>query len=177
MRLLIDIKAEKDFSYDVMYYHKLQGFVYSLIRNTEYEKLHDKKGYKFFCFSNIFPCSQNKSIHVGDRKQFIIASPDKMLISIIKERMEKMRRDEFSVGNMLFSISNIKSVNPIIMDNCVIKTATPIIMRIPKYMYETYGIKSDYDYVFWRPEHDFNAFLKQLSENLIKNTMNFITKI
>lgn len=55
MRLLLKLRAAKDQAYDMRYHHKLQGFVYGLIEGTPYMKLHDRRGYKFFCFSNIFP--------------------------------------------------------------------------------------------------------------------------
>ena len=55
MRLLLKLRALKNQAYDLKYHHKLQGFIYSLLDGTPYVKLHDRRGYKFFCFSNIFP--------------------------------------------------------------------------------------------------------------------------
>jgi len=44
-RLLLKLNALHDFSYDSMYFHKAQGFIYNLLRNTSFEKLHDSPGY------------------------------------------------------------------------------------------------------------------------------------
>jgi len=55
MRIFLRLRSLKDCAYDLKYFHKLQGFVYSLIRDSPYSLLHDKKGNKFFCFSNLFP--------------------------------------------------------------------------------------------------------------------------
>ncbi|MDI6884677.1 MAG: hypothetical protein QMD00_06110 [Hadesarchaea archaeon] len=55
MRLLVKMKAERDQAYDLKYHHKLQGFIYGLLDETPYVRLHDRRGYKFFCFSNISP--------------------------------------------------------------------------------------------------------------------------
>ena len=129
MRLLVEIMAEKDSLYDAMYYHKLQGFVYNLLRSTCYEKLHDKKSYKFFCFSNIFPSSQKKPINKGDIKHFIISSPDKMFISITKDSLTKLIGENIGIGEMFFSMKGVKEIKPVLHDNCEIKTATPIIIR------------------------------------------------
>jgi len=40
MRILINLRASKDQSY---YHHKLQGFVYGLLRNSGFGGLHDKR--------------------------------------------------------------------------------------------------------------------------------------
>lgn len=60
-------------------------------------------------------------------------------------------------------------------------TATPVIIRIPERNYDRYGIQEDERkprYVYWRPKYSFDAFLKQLSENLIKKFNEFYgTKI
>ena len=41
--------------------------------NSKYHDLHDKEGYKLFCFSNIFPAYDLKQ---GDLHTLIISSPD-----------------------------------------------------------------------------------------------------
>ncbi len=55
-------------------------------------------------------------------------------------------------------------------------TATPVTIRIPARNYERYGIpeaERKARYVYWRPKYAFDAFLKQLSENLIKKYNEF----
>ncbi len=71
MRLLIKVKNAKEQGYDLKYYHKLQGFIYNLIKDTEYGELHNHEGYKFFSFSNIFPMKTGK----GDDRNLMLASP------------------------------------------------------------------------------------------------------
>ncbi|MBS3056872.1 MAG: CRISPR-associated endoribonuclease Cas6 [Candidatus Aenigmarchaeota archaeon] len=163
MRLLIDLNPSKNYANDPKYHNKLQGFIYKILKKSEYKPLHDKKGCKYFCFSNIFP---GKEMNEGDVKHFMISSPDKLMIHVIKQGIEKMK--EINIGEMQFSLEAVKEISPRISENCVIKTSTPIIIRIPQYRYTEYGINSQYSCVFWKPEHDFNAFLKQLSENVIK---------
>ena len=50
MRILINLRAAKNQGYESVYHHKLQGFVYGLLRDSGFGGLHDKRGYKFFCF-------------------------------------------------------------------------------------------------------------------------------
>jgi CRISPR-associated endoribonuclease Cas6 len=47
-------------------------------------------------------------------------------------------------------------------------SGTPIIVRIPRYRYEEYGIepKKNYEYAYWREEYPLSAFIRQLGENL-----------
>ncbi len=80
MRLLVTLKASKSFTYDLSYFHKLQGAIYSLLRDTEYSVLHDKRGYKFFCFSNIFPVPRDYTVAAGEEKMLLISSPDRLFI-------------------------------------------------------------------------------------------------
>jgi len=84
-RLLLKLKSQNDYSYDTKYYHKLQGFIYSVLRESNYKELHDKNGYKFFSFSNIFPIENNKENSI---KNLIIASPNEKFTETLKEKFE-----------------------------------------------------------------------------------------
>ncbi|MEM5813402.1 MAG: CRISPR-associated endoribonuclease Cas6, partial [Candidatus Aenigmatarchaeota archaeon] len=78
MRILLKLISEKNCEYDLKYFHKLQGFIYSLLKETPYSFLHDKKQYKYFCFSNIFPIGE---IKISDIRNLIISSPDILFIN------------------------------------------------------------------------------------------------
>jgi CRISPR-associated endoribonuclease Cas6 len=174
MRLLLELTSTKDFEYDLKYYHKLQGFIYSLLRDTPYSILHDKKGYKFFCFSNIFPVPEDGKIKRGDKKKLLISSPDKLFINFLEEKVKE--RKEINIGEMQFELNNVKRFNVKLKKNFKLITATPIIIRIPEKNYEKYKIPMEFRkkrYVYWRPQYSFEAFVKQLEENLIKKYNEF----
>jgi len=175
MRLLLNLKAMKNCSYDQRYFHKFQGFIYNLLRDTPYEFLHDKPGYKFFCFSNIFPIADLKA---NETKRWLISSPDRAFIKILKERLETLAKEEkpINLGEMSFLIKEVTSLNVRLKKNSKLRAATPIIIRIPERNYERYDIPPSYrkkHYVFWRPCYSFEAFVKQLEENLIKKYNEF----
>jgi len=176
MRLLINLRAVKDQGYESMYHHKLQGFIYGLLRETEFGRLHDKGGYKFYCFSNIFPI---KDMKTGASSQLIIASPNKNLIASLEGALQKVSADEkvINIGEMSFEILKFKKlVTKLKQKDLRVLTATSVIIRIPERNYERYGIPMDERkarYVYWRPKYAFDAFLKQLSENLIKKYNEF----
>ncbi len=170
MRLLIEFVALKDCSYDLKYYHKAQGFMYRLLEGSPYSVLHNRKNYKFFCFSNIMP---PKDFVKDDRRTFIISSPDKIFMETIKEKVEKLPENEVNIGETLFRVSGIKTLETRIGKNCSLISGTPIVIRIPKEKFVLYGIESKFNYAYWKKEHSFEAFLKQLLENIYKKYESF----
>ena len=107
MRILINLRAAKNQGYERLYHHKLQGFVYGLLRDSGFGGLHDKEGYKFFCFSNIFPI--NDIMNVGEAFNLIIAAPNAELISSVEGALEKILADTDRTGRrgMFTGVRNI----------------------------------------------------------------------
>jgi len=172
MRLLVKLKCQNNYVYDKRYYHKLQGFLYNILKDSEYQQLHDKKGYKFFSFSNIFPIENNR---YGTTKNLIIASPNEKFIDVLKQRFEELKSNDktINIGEMLFKVYGLTVFKSRIRNNSRLISATPIIVRIPSYMFGSYGIESNKRYVYWRKEYSFECFVKQLNENLIKKYNEF----
>lgn len=170
MRLLIELEGLQDCAYDLRYYHKLQGFLYGLLKGTPYSGLHDRRGYKFFSFSNIFPPRDFKK---GEMRHFLIASPNEGLVGVLKEKLGRLGR--VNVGDMSFMAKGVSVLRPKVGRSCVLITGTPIIVRIPKENYGKYNIrpKKDYNYVYWRKNYPFNAFIRQLEDNLVKKYNEF----
>lgn len=169
MRLLLRLISLKDCVYDKNYHIKLQGFFYNLIRNTEYKNLHDAFGPKLFCFSNIFPAENMKQ---GEKRSLIVSSPMKRFIEALEMKLKEVS-ENINVGEMSFKIEEIKIIDSKIEKDCALITGTPIVVRIPKAKYEKYGLKSGYEYIYWKPEHPFEPFIKQLEENLLKKFIKF----
>lgn len=168
MRILLELSSQCNAAYELSYHTKLQGFVYNLLRKSPYCIFHDKKGYKFFCFSNIFPIGDFKE---GDKRRLLISSPDVGFIKTLQENLNQ--KEVIHIGELSFKIESVKVLQSKLRNNVRIITATPIIIRIPKANYERYGIKSDKEYVFWQPEYSFEAFIKQLEENIFKKYNEF----
>jgi CRISPR-associated endoribonuclease Cas6 len=182
MRLLLKLRVLKDQAYDLKYHHKLQGFIYGLLDGTPYIKLHDKRGYKFFCFSNIFPPKGTKkdpseSMERGEARQLLISSPEVGLMGILNDKLTQIGEERIpvNIGDMSFELESVQVLEPKIGRSCRLITGTPIVLRIPKERFEKYGIvpPKDYDYVYWRKEWPFEPFVKQLEENLFKKYKEF----
>ena len=111
----------------------------------------------------------------GDRRYLSISSPDSKLVATFASSLEKI--DKANIGDMTFSIKRFKIVRPRVGRSATLITRTPIIIRIPKKNFEKYGInRRGYEYVYWRKDLPFNAFLRQLEDNLIKKYQEYIGK-
>jgi CRISPR-associated endoribonuclease Cas6 len=169
MRVLVELKAMCNCVYDLMYHHKLQGFLYGLLVGSKYADLHDRRGYKFFCFSNIFP---SVDMHQGDVRRFLISSPDVGLIEVFVKglNMIQCNKERVNIGEMSYSVEGVSVLEPKVGSSCVLAAGTPIVVRIPKANYARYGIvpPEDYEYVYWRKQYPFEAFVKQIEDNLFK---------
>ncbi|MEM3571137.1 MAG: CRISPR-associated endoribonuclease Cas6 [Candidatus Bathyarchaeia archaeon] len=140
--------------------------------------MHDKKGYKFFCFSNIFPIGD---FEVGNERSMLISSPNNNFIKTLAEKFKEIvdNGKYIHIGEMEFKILSIKLLKPTLTQSCRLISATPIIIRIPEKNYERYRIPQEFRkkrYVYWRPQYSFEAFIKQLEENLIKKYNEFYEK-
>jgi len=174
LRLLLTLRAMADQKDISLEYHKLQGFVYGLLGACGYTGIHDKKGYKYFCFSNLFPYGDMKE---GDTRRFIISSPSPDLIDAIAGYIAECSGSPVHIGDGSFTIEKWRRLKISLPRSPVtIATATPIIIRIPERNYDIYGVPEDERrprYVYWRPAISFDAFVKQLTVNLLKKYNGF----
>ncbi|MCZ7406082.1 MAG: CRISPR-associated endoribonuclease Cas6 [Candidatus Methanoperedens sp.] len=162
-RVIVELESLKDCAYDLKYHNKLHGFVYKLLKATPYENIHDKNGYKHFCFSGIMPPFDMKA---GDKRTLIISSPDAGLVATFGAALEKVKTA--NIGDFSFHVNKITLKPSIVGRSVKLAVRTPIVCKIPRWNYENYGIESEHEFVYWRKNLPFNAFLRQLEENLIK---------
>src|SRR5690606_38592108 len=99
----------------------------------------------------------------------IISSPYDELIQIIQKRMDYDK--EIKIGEK-FEVTKTKLIHtPKIIDK--VMTATPILIRLHGKQYDKYGIKSDKKYISWTEKETLNAFLDQLTQNLVNRYNDF----
>ena len=173
MRLVLDLLAKRDSSYLMQYHHQIQGLIYNLLKDSPYDNLHDKEGYKFFCFSNILPPGDLKA---GDHRTLIISSPDPKFIhhlhAVITTRLTEIRIEE-----MRFDLQGAKMVELDFPSDRPISmiTGTPIIVRIERDKMLQAGIapKGLYSSVFWRTQYPISIFIEMLRKNLVSKYVEF----
>jgi CRISPR-associated endoribonuclease Cas6 len=172
LRLLLKLIPKKSYAYVNDYHYHLQAAIYSLIREGGLPDVHEKKGYKFFCFSNIFP--YGGGFERGVERNLLISSPSNELIEAI-QRASLLRfrsRVPFLIGDQRFDFVRVNDPFELHLlgSEVTVRSATPIIVRIPRDRYEDYGIKPrmEYEYVFWRETIPLEAFVKQLRDSMAK---------
>ncbi|MGH2639255.1 MAG: CRISPR-associated endoribonuclease Cas6 [Rhabdochlamydiaceae bacterium] len=179
MRLLIHLDTREDAPYENDYHYHLQAGVYSLIREGGLEQVHQKQGYKFFCFSNIFPFGDYLK---GSERSLLVSSPDPTIIEAIarSSALKAKNNEPLFVGRLQFAVTSVSKPFRIgaRSSEVIVRSATPIVMRIPRARYEEYELKPkvDYEYTFWRNTLPLEAFVKQLVDNIEKKWNEFSTQ-
>lgn len=169
MRILLTLQPSIDICYKNDYYYDTQGFIYNIIRYSKFHNIHDKKGYKFFCFSNIFP--YNKILNKNKIYYLLISSPDDELVEYIYKILLKRTGDLIYFGKINFYLIALKffSVQVPPLKNFILKTETPIIIRIPSKML---AAEKKYNYYYWKKEFSIDLFISQIEKIFIKNMKN-----
>ena len=134
MRLLLSLKfADNLPEYKTNYHYQMQGFIYGLLeKSSQFSQLHNKKGYKFFCFSNIF--SSSGSNDNTDIRYLIISSPSRDFVRYVSMMLIKIkeRKDRVSIGNMQLMIDDVRIFETKLKPPFTLITGTPIIIRISR---------------------------------------------
>jgi len=174
MRIILELLNTQDQKNISSEYHKLQGFIYSLIQSSGFIGIHDKSGYKPFSYSNLYPYNNQRKNEI---QRLIIATPSQKLGTTVIKILEKMINTNIHIGDCEYLLKTIKPLNLEITSLPYrIITNTPIILRIPEYNFEKYQIPIEERksrYIYWRPNVSFIVFIKQLSENIIKKYNDF----
>jgi len=170
LRILLSLNALQDYPINFEYHHKVQGFIYSLLRNTKYDQLHDKQGFKFFCFSNIYKSKES------NHHNLIISSPDPTFITQIDYQLNKVIENQIPIElGSLFEIIKVVKIPQKNLDFPIrVITQSPIIIRIPIEKYQNKITNtSPYKSLFWRSGHPLELFIESLEANLRKKYSEF----
>ncbi|MGC1931947.1 MAG: CRISPR-associated endoribonuclease Cas6 [Candidatus Nitrosopolaris sp.] len=161
----------------MQYHYHLQGFIYSLLKSSKYYYIHNKKGYKFFCFSNILPVTNN--IEQNDSRAFIISSPNSDFITYLYTQiLHTYVRNRIRIGSMTFRIQSVShfevKVSLSSSHHITLITGTPITIRLKD---TTSHGKTYRDGYYWRKEDPLDMFISQLQDNLVKKYQQFHSQV
>lgn len=167
MRVLVRLIARADAAYDNSYHHKLRGRLWGALEETEFEQSHDENRPKAFTYSNPFPPGDMQE---GDERTLLVASPYEGLLAHVAADLQD--DPKLNIGEMPFRVDEINSLSPDVGEpgtTGIIETGTGVLVRIPPWRFEEYGIDVDHDEAeFWRPEHTMKPFRIQVEANLDK---------
>ncbi|AAR38856.1 NEQ001 [Nanoarchaeum equitans Kin4-M] len=151
MRLLLELKALNSIDKKQLSNYLIQGFIYNILKNTEYSWLHNWKKEKYFNFTLI----PKKDIIENKRYYLIISSPDKRFIEVLHNKIKDL--DIITIGLAQFQLRKTKKFDPKLRFPWV--TITPIVLREGKI-------------VILKGDKYYKVFVKRLEElkkyNLIK---------
>ena len=149
MRLKIKIVPQEDFVYSEINNYLTHSMIWDLLKDTEFEKLHDIKKFKFFTFSEI---QRPTSFLEGREKWFYISSPNKYLIEILYKKISE--KETIKLGKHVLNVYTTKPFN--MSFSKVWKSGSVIILQVSRNRY-------------WSKKYDsLDIFLKRLKENALK---------
>jgi CRISPR-associated endoribonuclease Cas6 len=165
MRLLARLRARRDTAYQNDYHAKLQGRIWGALADSEYDALHDENRPKPFVYSNPFP---PRDMQEGDERTLLVASPEEELLAHVAADLKD--DPELNIGEMPFTVEEFSPLAPDVGEpgtSGTIDTGTGVVVRIPPWRFEEYGLDIDHDEAeFWRPEHTMEPFKNQIEANL-----------
>lgn len=178
MRVLINLKPTENIPQPLPN-EWMQGWVYNLLRGTDYDFLHEKERYKFFCFSNIFPFVKGKAFVKNSMLNLIISSPDKNFIFLLEKILQKV--EKIILGkDYIFQIARVKKIYPRLYRGDILKSETPIVVSLTRELalkYNVpYNVKEGHP-LFWNKEMSLAAFIDGLTKNSIRKCNEFYGKV
>lgn len=160
VRSLISLKSLKDQQYNPSYHVDLQGAVYRKLRGAGLEDVHENRPFKFFTFSNVFP---PQDMSEGQKRTFIFASSNS---KVVEKFEDQTRNSRLEFGEQQFSVENVEQISIDPGKKGTMITGTPIVVRMDKDKAAEYGIEGDHQQIYWKQEHNSQAFIDRIEENL-----------
>ncbi|MEJ8542242.1 CRISPR-associated endoribonuclease Cas6 [Methanothermobacter wolfeii] len=158
MRLLLEFKTDEDFKYTAINNYTIQGFIYSFLkRSRSFHEYHDMDGFKYFCFSNIFPVSDFRK---EEPKRILISSPDYRLIRTLEREIRRNR--SAYLGKYPVKIESVSLFKPKLERSFI--TSTPVVL---------YQNASKNYFFSMKKTNDFQFFMDRLKENALKKYNSF----
>ena len=154
MRIILTFNPIEKIPYNKINKFTIQGLIYKLLDDDEeLKQLHDKFGYKYFNFSNIFPLGDYNE---NANKKLIISSPDKRLINTLYSTL--MEKEKFYLNEYEMNINNIKLLKNNKF-NKTLETGTPIAIQKNN--------DNNWEWFTFRNNINFD-FFKELKENALR---------
>ena len=150
MRLLLKFHNSKNLNPFKIGKFEIQGFIYSLLKDSRFHYLHDTKGFKFFCFSNVFMSNNEYNL--------IVSSPNPKLIKTIYYKLKTI--DILRLGEDSYTLIEVNLINLPKKFN-YFKTSTPIVLFHNQIM-------NNHCYSFKNDNINYAWFFNRLKENALK---------
>ncbi|NJF24261.1 CRISPR-associated endoribonuclease Cas6 [Thermococcus sp. Bubb.Bath] len=125
--------------------HAVQGFIYHMLKGTEYGQRHDQPKFKFFTFSDFFVDREGKAT-------FLVSSPDSGFIRALQSAVKE--RESVYIGNDEYRVVEIKKFKLPLRNR--FQTGSPIVI---------YRNSEEDEYFKLHAHRDLWFFLERLKDN------------
>ena len=152
MRVLLEFEPVHYVPFNKVNKHTIQSMLYHHLIGTKYEDYHNKRGFKFFTFSDIFPA---KDFYPEKRYSIIVSSPIRGLI----ETWYQVFKGEkyFYLSDKPFKIESVKKVSLPLKNSFI--TGSPIVV---------YEDSQKNRYFSFQRFGDLKFFMERITENAVK---------
>jgi len=165
VRLLIRLRAEASARYQTAYHRGLSGRIWGALEGTPFDARHNSGEPSGLSFSNPFPFGE---IEEGDERNVLVAATDDAVLHALGADLIENR--EFNIKEMPFVVEEVTGIDPDVGEpgtRGVLETATGLVVRIPPWRFDEYGIDVDSNASeYWKPEHSLEPLTRQLENNL-----------
>ncbi|MEX2680370.1 MAG: CRISPR-associated endoribonuclease Cas6 [Candidatus Sigynarchaeota archaeon] len=152
MRLVVTLEPAQSAAGGLVTKHAVQGFIYSALRATPYDVIHDKRQFKFFCFSDLFPIGD---FVAGEPKTLVVSSPDAAFINLLRDALEQ--NPGTHLGGVQVRVAGIKVARPPLSSQFI--TGSPVVVYKDNKANMYFSFQKDKDMAF---------FLQRVKENALK---------
>ena len=169
---MLHLHSHRNFKPNFEYHHDVQRFICMLLKNTSFQELHDKKGYKFFSFSNIFTNNDAQE----NLFNMIISSPSSKFIDQVSYQLQKIMENQipFEIGSITFVLNECRIISKSLTFPLKIITGSPILIRIPIEKFTKQSNESmPYRSIYWRSSHPIQLFIDAIETNLRRKYYEF----
>lgn len=128
--------------------HAVQGFIYNMLKGTEYGEIHDEPRFKFFTFSDFFRDR-------GGRLTFIVSSPERGFIYTLYHNIKEM--GHVYIGKHQLKVAEVRKFDVPLRNR--FQTGSPIVV---------YRNSEENEYFKLHAHLDLRFFLERLRENAEK---------
>jgi len=149
---MLKFRPLENFSFDEVCKHTIQGLIYSALKESGYDSIHDSPKFKFFCFSDIFPSTDFREDEI---KNLIVSSPDSNFISTLYKSLKQKR--DIRLNMYKIKIEEIKKFYINLKNKFI--SGSPIVL---------YKDNKRNIYYSFRRDKDLNFFLNRLKDNALK---------
>lgn len=126
MRILLKLRCLSAQKYSNDHVYALHSFIYGLLRDTQYEYLHDYAGRKYFTYTNLYPPND---FEIDNKYNIIVSTPDNNLGNVFLNGLYEYLTQQIELDDLRFIMMDIRLVNMELKAGDMIETGTPIVIK------------------------------------------------